>query len=311
MNREKVLIIKLGMIELLDHQQGSSVALGDVFRCTSILPAFHNCHVTWLTDRRAFPLLEKNPLISRLMHYDLTTVFQLQAENFDSIVNLEKVPGICALADSLKAWRKFGFRYNAINGETAAYVGAERVLELSGDNNAKRSTRRYFNEFLYEIIGRTWEGQDMILGYTPKVDISADVGFNFRVGPKWPVKAWPELRWQELESLLCGKFLVDWQKGEGNLYQYMDWLASCRLIVTNDSLGLHLALALGKKVVALFGPTWDTEVYIPEVSGVRIVPKSPCPLLPCMQGECNQPVSCMNFIEAEEVAAAIFKLLGE
>jgi heptosyltransferase-2 len=57
-------------------------------------------------------------------------------------------------------------------------------------------------------------------------------------------------------------FSVDWQQGLNNLYDYIDWINSCKKLVTNDSLGLHIALALGKPVVALFGPTNAKEVYM-------------------------------------------------
>ena len=38
-----------------------------------------------------------------------------------------------------------------------------------------------------------------------------------------------------------------------NVLEYVDWVHSCRTIVSCDGLGLHLALALGKRVVALLG----------------------------------------------------------
>lgn len=46
-----------------------------------------------------------------------------------------------------------------------------------------------------------------------------------------------------------------------NIYHYIDWLNKCRIIVSNDSLGLHLVLALKKKVLGLFCPTSDKEVF--------------------------------------------------
>jgi heptosyltransferase-2 len=41
----------------------------------------------------------------------------------------------------------------------------------------------------------------------------------------------------------------------------MEWIASCRILVSSDSLGLHIALALGIPVVGLFGPTSAKEVH--------------------------------------------------
>jgi len=43
--------------------------------------------------------------------------------------------------------------------------------------------------------------------------------------------------------------------GQTDLPEYMSRLQSCRVVVTNDTGGMHLANALGVPVLALFGPT--------------------------------------------------------
>lgn len=310
--KKKVLIIKLGLVELLDYQYDKSIALGDVFRCTTLLHAFSNCHVTWLTDGRAFPLLENNPFIYRLLHYDLTTVLQLQAEEFDVVVNMEKVPGLCAFTDSLKAWQKFGFRYNASSGEVAAYIGAEQVLEFSQNSSLKRECKsKNFSEFLFSIIGRKWQGEEYILGYKPTSKIAYDVGFNFQIGLKWPQKAWPEAYWPILEeSLVAGGYTISYQSGQTNIHDYIEWLHSCRLIVTNDSLGLHLGLALDKFIVALFGPTYESEVYVPESQGIKLLPEVERECIPCMRPVCCHNDPCMGHISPGSVFREIEKFLS-
>jgi hypothetical protein len=49
----RVLIIKTGFSEFLDLGISTTVSLGDVLICTSILDIFKNDEVTWLTDRQA------------------------------------------------------------------------------------------------------------------------------------------------------------------------------------------------------------------------------------------------------------------
>ena len=88
----------------------------------------------------------------------------------------------------------------------------------------------------------------------------------------------------------------------------MDWLNACRLIVTNDSLGMHLAIALKKKVVALFGPTSCREVYL-YGRGVILLPRDTYGCIPCLESRCVQKTHCMEFIRTEEVKNAIMKLL--
>ncbi|MEE9542411.1 MAG: glycosyltransferase family 9 protein, partial [Thermodesulfobacteriota bacterium] len=124
MATNRVLIIKLGYSETLVDEISRKTSLGDVLRSTVLLEHFKDSRVTWLVDEKAIPLLKGNPLIERIFPYDLTSVLQLQAERFDTVVNLEKVAGVCAFADSLNAWRRFGFRFDPEAGIAMAYDGS-------------------------------------------------------------------------------------------------------------------------------------------------------------------------------------------
>ena len=256
----KVLIIKLGYSETLDKEISTTTSLGDVLRTTVILNYFKNDNVSWLVDKKAEPLLKNNPCINRILIYNLETVLQLQHERFDTVINLEKVPGICALADSINAWRRFGFRFDEYKGMAQSYDGAERVLSLSLSLDKKRESKKYWQDALVEMIGEKWRGEDYILGYKPKSRAIYDIGFNWATGQKWKNKAWPKGYWQDLEKFLKGRYSTTWQEGLDNLYEYINWINSCRLVITNDSLGMHLALALKKKVIVLFGPSSSKEV---------------------------------------------------
>ena len=185
---EKVLIIKIGLSEVLDNRVDGTISLGDVMRCTAILNLYKSDKVTWLTAREAVPLLIDNPYIDRVLVYDLTTVLQLQAEHFDTIVNLEKVPGICALTDSIKAWKRYGFRFDTMNGDAEAYLGAQETLELSSNTQIKkRNEKNLFLENLFQIVGDTWNGEEYVLGYQPKNKEVYDIGFNTHNGRRFEV----------------------------------------------------------------------------------------------------------------------------
>lgn len=305
----KVLIIKLGYSETLDKEIGTTTSLGDVLRTTVILNFFKNDFVTWLVDEKAYPLLEGNPLVKRILIFNLESVLQLQRERFDTVINLEKGPGICAFAESINAWRRFGFRFDAEHGVAEAYDGAENVLSLCLDLEKKKGNLVYWQEALASMIGKTWRPEsEYVLGYHPKTVERYDIGFNWAVGGKWPNKVWPEARWKDLERMLKKAYSLSWQKGLKNLYEYMDWINSCRLIVTNDSLGMHLAIALKKKVIVLFGPTSSKEVYLYK-RGVKILPKTPYTCAPCLTSACFQKRVCMDFISPGEIKKEIERLL--
>lgn len=304
----KVLIIKLGYSETIDPEISRTTSLGDVLRTTVILYPFRNDQVTWLVDEAAYPLLEGNPYIKRILIYDLTSVLQLQHERFDTVINLEKVPGVCALADSISAWRRHGFRFDEAKGEAEAYDRCEHIFSLCKDAGLKKAHTASWQESLLQVIGAKWEGQEYILGYRPKSRITHDIGLNWAVGSKWPNKAWPKESWEELTRLLDGKYTWSMQQGLDNIRTYIDWINSCRLLVTNDSLGLHIALALRKKVVVLYGPTNPNETYFYGRAAV-LYPSVRYPCIPCLSPTCIQKKPCMESISPQAVKRSVTRLL--
>ncbi len=315
MKEYKVLILKVGYSETLDGEDNSrNVSLGDVFRTTPLLHLYEKEHITWVTDSKALPLLEDNPLIDRLLPYDFTTILQLESEEFDIVINLEKVPGICAFADKIKAWKKFGFRFNTRTGKAEAYDNASELLTMTGDLTLKKQNSKSAQEILFNVVGEQWRGEEYILGYKPKTQEKWDVGFNILVGQKWPTKSWPIENWEKLERLLKEKgFIVTRQDNHSkeiltNLKSYIDWLNSCKVIVSNDSLGMHLSIALKKQVIGLFGPTSWREVYF-YGRGKAIYPDILSNCIPCFNKNCERGRNCMGDISVEKVYDELNKIL--
>jgi heptosyltransferase-2 len=262
----KILIIKLGFSETLDPEIGKVTSLGDVLRTTPILYAlkekYFDSNITWLTDESAAPLLHYNQYIDRLLIWDSFIGFQLMSERYDIVINLEKIGGLCALSNHINAWKKYGFRFDEMTGSYDVYEGAEYALDLCLKHNIKKNNIRIWQEILVDMVGVAWTQQPYILGYKPKTKECYDVGFNYKVGTKFPEKAWSDERWKELEELLVQEgSTFNYQQGLANLYDYIDWINSCKTLITCDSLGLHIALALNKNVIGLFGPTNATEVF--------------------------------------------------
>ncbi|MGV8151732.1 MAG: glycosyltransferase family 9 protein [Candidatus Nanoarchaeia archaeon] len=313
---EKILIIKTGYSEFLEEEKDSRVAsYGDILRTTPLLHLYKNDHVTWVTDRKAFPLLEGNPYIKRLLGYDFITAEQLKAERFDMIINLEKVPGICALTDNIRAWKKYGFRFDSETGKAEAYDKAFEVLAVSANAKEKKENKKHTQSLLFEMVGKKWNKEEPILGYKPKSKEIYDVGLNLKVGDKWPTKVWPIENWDNLETKLLNegyKVTRQDKASDGKLFNdlesYIEWINSSKLIVSCDSLGLHLAIALKKKILGLFGPTPDKEVCFYGL-GKAILPKKIPECLPCFENICNKGKSCMEDINVEKVYKEIKKII--
>jgi heptosyltransferase-2 len=300
----KVCIIKTGYSETADKEIGRISSLGDVLRTTVILHKFKDDDVTWVVDEKAAPLLEKNPFIKRILIWDVAASIQLMNETYDVVINLEKVPGICALASVMKARRKYGFYFDFSTGEPLAYDGAEQVFSIVNSHiGVKKSHGKKWQELLMSVIGEKYNGEEYILAkpLEPHVHTNYSVGLNFRVGSKWPSKAWPSRSWAALKlRLIAKKIYWSEQPEETNLVDYIKWVNSCELIVTNDSLGLHVALALGKKVLLLCGPTNADEIDLYN-QGVVLLPEYECYYMPCIDSQCQEERSCMASISIDNV----------
>jgi heptosyltransferase-2 len=307
--RKRVLIIKPGYSETLDPDDSGVVSLGDILRTTVILHLFppEHYHVTWLTDKKGIPLLKGNTHIHRLLAVNPFTPHLLLSEWFDIVVNFEKEPGICAVSDRIPAWRRYGFRLDPKTHSAVAYDHSDEALSFTVDSMAKRNKVKSWSEILYEMLGHKYEGQPYLLGYRPRTGIKYDVGLNHLIGKKFPLKRWPEAHWNGLHDQLSSRYSVCWQQGNNDIDDYIEWIASCRVLVTNDSLGLHIALALGKPVVALFGPTLATEVA--GACLVKIGPPLDWDCIPCMESSCSRGDPCIAHISVESVMNSVSALL--
>lgn len=317
--REKILIIKTGYSEFLEEEKDSRIAsYGDILLTTPLLHLYKDSHVTWVTDIKAFPLLEGNPYIDKLLRYDFTTALQLASEEFDIVINLEKVPGICALSDKIRARKsRYGFTFNTQTGNAEALDKASNALAIGAHPDLKKQNEKIFHELLFEMVGKRFNGEECILGYQPKSKEIYDVGLNTTVGPKWPTKLWPTRNWDILEKMLRESgFRISRQDNEENkqkkvlenLEAYIDWINSNRIIVSCDTLGLHLGIALKKKVLGLFGPTHYKEVHF-HGRGKAIIPQPSPNCTPCFRGECEREKNCMEYISPEKIYEEIKELI--
>ena len=110
--------------------------------------------------------------------------------------------------------------------------------------------------------------------------------------PDWTSKLWSKASWEKAkETLSKAGYSVSWQQGLNDFNEYMAWMNSCRLVISVETLGLHLTSALKKKVIALIGPTTNTEFSYGRVTDLRPKPRA---CMPCNMPKCNQETHCMD-----------------
>jgi heptosyltransferase-2 len=84
-------------------------------------------------------------------------------------------------------------------------------------------------------------------------------------------------------------------------------LVNCRAVVSNDSGAMHLAVALGVHVTAVYGPT-DEQMTRPLGDGHAVLTNAVW-CRPCWLRECPIDHRCMRGIPADRVGAAVRQML--
>ena len=69
---------------------------------------------------------------------------------------------------------------------------------------------------------------------------------------------------------------------------------------------MHVALAMGRRVVVLFGPTSPAEIELYRI-GEKVVPAMDC--IACYKKECEHQPNCMETILVDMVKSAICRQL--
>ena len=148
-------------------------------------------------------------------------------------------------------------------------------------------------------------------------------------GARWANKRWPVKYFTVLIRLLAAKFSgvrfailggeedqplgeivsrADPERclnlcGQTSLPEMVEWVRLCDLMITNDTGPMHVAAALGKPLVALFGPTEPrrTGPYRQLDDVLRI----DLPCSPCLKSHCaySKPNECLNALSP----AAVFE----
>jgi ADP-heptose:LPS heptosyltransferase len=168
----------------------------------------------------------------------------------------------------------------------------------------------------YEILHR--------LGIAGKCPIA----FNIGSGERWKTKRWPMESFVELGLhladhaggfiLLLGGPLEDetnrllmLERPDRFVYpgvlpirDFMALISLCRLLVTADTLALHVGLAARVPTVALFGPTSASEIEATSPL-LKIIAPAECQC--CYRKTCQQPTHCMENLSAQTVYTRIIE----
>jgi heptosyltransferase-2 len=295
---ESTLIIKLG-------------AMGDVLRTTSILHVLDG-PVTWVTRSPSMPLLERSPGIAELLTFE-DAPQALRGRHFDRVACLDDEPEACALVDLVQCKERIGLYLEdgqVVYTDSAAPWNDMGLRSRFGKEKAdelKRLNRRSFQEFLFEMFGRTFQGEEYLTGWDLRPAPRRRIGIEMRADARWRWKRWiryPELA-ERLQQEGCEVFFFEQRD---DLRDFIDDVNACGTVVTGDTLTMHIALALKKRVIAVFGPT-----SAPEIHGYDRLTSvvSPIECICCYLKDCDKDPNCMELISLDRMHDAVVQGMEE
>jgi len=219
---------------------------------------------------------------------------------------------------------------------------ADNLLEPETLNNVS-AKKMYHMDFhvpskLHIWAEEQWETIDNHTSLN-RGEVEKPLRVGLVLGTSWATKEWPQEKWYSLikslqyrANFVClggpkeatqYKPLMDSLAAEGidqimlnmlgktTLQEVGALIESCDVVVTADTGSLHIALALDKPVVALFGPT-DPKLWGPLTGTFKVLVNDELDCLGCRKRRCPKPAQyCMSGIEPVRVKKAIFELIGD
>ena len=301
--------------------------------------------ITWITRKESVPLLTRNPYVTEVLELGPEALVQLQTRTFDRVINLDASKTSAALATAARSVRKDGFVLDDGGRVRPTNDAARRWLEAGLFDDVKRQGTATYQDRMAEILGLGGHAHRYVfeLGDDERARAKAHleslglgegppiIALNTGAGGRWPLKQWREDGYVELirrlsvnqdvrflllggpseeqrnERLKSASAVRLFDPGCQNPVRHFGALLDrCDVVVTGDTLAMHLALALKKRSVVLFGPTSAAEIELYGL-GEKVVPDMAC--LSCYKTACDFSPNCMDLISVDMVEGAVLRQL--
>lgn len=325
-------------------------SLGDVILATAAVEALAaeapDARIDVLTKSAFQDVFRTHPAVDRVLEWApgasvLAMASTIRGEGYARIADLHSNlrTRLLRLAVPRPRWTRY--RKGALRRRLAAHLRRPGLLDRThvvdrylaalepvGVSRTRRLPRLYpraadRERVLSLLAASGWNGKSLLVALAP--------------GARWTTKAWPPESWVELlrrfdynppafpvliggpeESRLCADILARAKvqgaalAGQTTVLETAALLRECAALVTNDSAALHMAVAVGTPVVALFGPTVRGFGFYP-LGPEDVVLETDLPCRPCtLHGGDRCPEGhhrCLRDIGADSVAEAVGKRL--
>lgn len=313
----------------------------------AIHAAWPKAHVTWLTRRAAVGLFDGNPLVDEVLATDdATTAARLATETFDVVLCPDADPDAAVLAAMATARERRGYVRDPRGRIVPLGPGAGAWLAMGLDDDAKRRNTRTYQELVAGVLGLDPAAVREPVLEPSAADRSAArafvaglgasgplIGLNTGAGGRWSYKQWteahqrtflrlcadaglavlllggPEEVARHRELLASAPGLPVFDGGNHNSFgRFAALIDECRVVVTGDSLAVHVAAARKRPAIVLFGPTSAAEIEL-YGRGTKLLPPG-LDCVSCYLPKCDKVPHCQALIEPRAVLEAVLQWLA-
>lgn len=306
--------------------------------------------IDWWIDSRLAPLLEGDPDLNQVIRFErqrwgspvhwpemLRSIAGLRSREYDWVIDLQ-----CLIRSGLFAWLANG---KLLAGLDEPREGARGFYDIVVPRTSFHTHAVDWYLAVLPHLGVPMHNNFVWLPKRPQVTADINAKWNptpgrwiaLQPGARWMNKRWPVEHFAGLTRQLAVeyadvRFAVlgsnDDQSlaenvchaapdrclnlaGQTSLPEMIEWIRRCDLMVTNDTGPMHVAAALGKPVIGLFGPT---EPYRTGPYGqLENVIQHHLPCVPCLKSRCtwHRPMECLTAITLPDVLKLVHRELAK
>jgi ADP-heptose:LPS heptosyltransferase len=319
-----ILIIKLG-------------ALGDVINTLPLvvnLKKHLNADIHWVVEPLSFPLVSAHPCVDNTVLFNRHTwrqslpglIRKIRNRHYDLCLDLQRILKSGMMCMVSKSTRRIGFDRTRCK-EMSWLFGFDRI---PSSDPSRHMVRQYleFSEYLGLADNDIrWDipVKGVLPFRLPEEYIVLNIGAT-KEANKWTAQGFSSLAHEIMQKYHVPCILTGAKEdlgmssqimrnndngiidlvGKTTIEELIEVLAGSSAVVSCDTGPMHLGVALGKEVIALFGPA-DPRRTGPFIGHVI---RKPISCSPCNKRKCKNPV-CMSSIKSGDVFEKIELILDK
>ncbi|WP_321311733.1 lipopolysaccharide heptosyltransferase I [Halarcobacter sp.] len=266
-----------------------------------------NIQIDWFVEKAFFQVLENNPDIDNIYSLNLKAIKKDKKQLFSQIKQVKTyskktydlvidAQGLIksAIVSKLLGKRVAGFSKDSIREKAASYFYKNKVSIAYDENTIDRNAKVLSKPLGFEILESDILDMKPFLYYKDEDKIIYEYlkddkkNIIFVIGSTWESRNYPKEKFLNIANSLKANCLVVWGNEEEkekatwleenskyikalpkiNLNTLKALISKCDLLIGNDTGPTHMAWALCKPSITIFGPTPINRVYQTSINKV-------------------------------------------